>query len=215
MTNRVSCWIAGQLAAVLALLPCLVVSAALERANRLSEPGPSRRQVVEEAFAAGVAARAADRASNPLSTAIEFATREAHFVRLVIHRSHAGAPGLDELEIYGPDSALNLALASRGAVPSASSLLPGYAIHAVAHLNDGLYGNDHSWIAATAGEEWAQIELPAPMRVARVVFSRDRNGRFVDRQVLEETVAILGDRRVEIGIGLESADPLVRDLCVN
>ena len=26
--------------------------------------------------------------------------------------------------------------------------MPGYAIHAVAHLNDGLYGNANSWISA-------------------------------------------------------------------
>jgi radical SAM enzyme (TIGR01210 family) len=39
--------------------------------------------------------------------------------------------------------------------------------------------------------------------------------QYVDDHILEETSRILGDRRVEIGIGLESADQLVRDLCVN
>ena len=131
--------------------------------------------------------------TNTLVTSIEFAAQEARIVRLVIRRPHAGEPCLDELEVYGPDSPTNLALASRGAVARASSLLPGYAIHAVAHLNDGLYGNDHSWIAATAGEEWAEIELPAPARVARVVLSRDRNGQFTDRQILEAEVRLSSD----------------------
>ncbi|MBN2505620.1 MAG: hypothetical protein JXQ71_02890 [Verrucomicrobia bacterium] len=155
----------------------------------------SRRDIVivEEAFAAYAAARRADGAGQGLSTAIEFGVREARLVRLVIRRSHGGQVCLDELEVYGPGSAANLALASGGAVPGASSLLPGYAIHQVAHLNDGRYGNDHSWIAATEGEAWAQVELPRPVPVSRVVISRDRHGRFADRQVLEAEVRLSKD----------------------
>jgi len=127
-----------------------------------------QREIAEEAFAARAENIAADRANNTLVTSIEFAAQEARIVRLVIRRPHAGAPCIDELEVYGPNSLTNLALASRGAVARASSVLPGYAIHAVAHLNDGLYGNDNSWISATEGEEWAQIELPATALVGRV-----------------------------------------------
>ncbi len=112
---------------------------------------------------------------------LRFATRETRFVRFLIHESQGGQPCLDELEVYGPDPDLNLALASRGARATASSCLPGYPIHQVAHLNDGLYGNPHSWIAATASDEFAQIELPNPALVSEVVFSRDRHGRFRDR----------------------------------
>src|SRR5450756_2053058 len=36
-------------------------------------------------------------------------------------------------------------------------------------------------IAAGASEEWAQIELPMPALVQKVVFSRDREGRYRDR----------------------------------
>ncbi|MCX7046605.1 MAG: hypothetical protein NTX50_14105 [Candidatus Sumerlaeota bacterium] len=113
--------------------------------------------------------------------AISFPAQKAQFVRLVIRASNSGQPCVDELEIYGPDGARNLALAKDGAKAGASSCLPGYSIHQIAHLNDGLYGNSHSWIAASANEEWAQIELPAPAPVAKVVFSRDREGRFHDR----------------------------------
>ena len=90
-------------------------------------------------------------------------------------------PCLDELEVYGIDGETNLALAQREARASASSCLSGYPIHQVRHLNDGQYGNSHSWIAAGQNGEWAQIELPAPATVAQVVFSRDREGRFRDR----------------------------------
>ncbi len=123
-------------------------------------------------------------ASLPLSPSlpneIAFAPQSAKFVRLVLRHSQ-GEPCIDELEVYGPDSAANLALASNGAKASASSLLPGHAIHQIAHLNDGLYGNSHSWIAASSRNEWAQIELPQPRAVSRIVFSRDREEQFADR----------------------------------
>jgi len=114
--------------------------------------------------------------------AMQFPPHEARFVRVVIHETSGGSqPGIDELEIFAPGGKENLALARSGAVASASSLLPGYAIHQIKHLNDGLYGNDHSWIAATGGREWAQIELPKPATVASVVVTRDRTGKFGDR----------------------------------
>ncbi|MHB8954287.1 MAG: HzsA-related protein [Pirellulaceae bacterium] len=158
-----------------------------------SATGILHREITEEAFAAIGAGMGADRNVSVLATSIEFAPQEARYVRLIIRRPHAGAPCLDELEVYGPDPNTNLALASRGAVARASSLLAGYAIHAVAHLNDGLYGNDHSWIAATEGEEWAEIELPAPALVASVVLSRDRDWKFTDRQILEAEVHVSCD----------------------
>ncbi len=123
-------------------------------------------------------------ASLPLSPSqpneIVFDSQAAKYVRVVLFHSQ-GEPCLDELEIYGPDSGTNLALASNGAKASASSLLPGHAIHQIAHLNDGRYGNSHSWIAAGSRNEWAQIELPQPRAISKIVISRDREGRFSDR----------------------------------
>ena len=113
---------------------------------------------------------------------VAFPEQEARLVRFVVHATNDGAqPCLDELEVYGPDPARNLALARNGAKASASSCLEGYPIHAIPHLNDGQYGNDHSWIAAGASEEWAQIELPQPAKVSKVVFSRDRARQYGDR----------------------------------
>ena len=175
---------------MLVLLFLFQSASATESTNQIDQ---GHREITGEVFAAHAANSTLSRQAKALTISIEFAVQEARFVRLVIRRSHGSEPCLDEFEIYGPDSPANLALASRGAVPRASSLLPGYAIHAVAHLNDGLYGNDHSWIAATTGEEWAQIELPKPARVARVVLSRDRNSRFTDRQILEAEVCLSPD----------------------
>jgi len=123
-------------------------------------------------------------ASTPAKSpgAFGFPIQEARFVRVAIHKtSGAMQPGVDELEIFGPDGKENLALAKHGAVASASSLLPGYPIHQIEHLNDGLYGNGHSWIAASNKSEWAQIELPKATAVASVLVTRDRTGRYRDR----------------------------------
>ena len=68
---------------------------------------------------------------------LTFPPSSARFIRLFIHEAEDSQPCIDELELYGA-SAENLALASKGAKASASSCLPGYAIHQVAHLNDGL-----------------------------------------------------------------------------
>ncbi|HID24815.1 MAG TPA: hypothetical protein EYP14_20780, partial [Planctomycetaceae bacterium] len=112
---------------------------------------------------------------------LDFPAQRARFVRLVIKRTAGGTqPCLDELEVFGPDKKVNLAASARGAKAAASSCIAGYAIHKVEHLNDGRYGNSHSWIAAKP-TGWAQIELPEPAEVARVVFARDREGRYRDR----------------------------------
>ena len=114
--------------------------------------------------------------------ALAFPAQEAKFVRFVILAgNHSGAPCLDGLEVYGSDGERNLALASAGGKATASSCLPGYRIHQIAHLNDGRYGNDHSWIAAGTGAEWAQVELPQAVKISRLVFSRDRTVFFRDR----------------------------------
>ena len=112
---------------------------------------------------------------------ISFPPQSAKFVRLLLLDCQSGQPCLDELEVYGPDGRTNAALASTGAKATASSCLTGYAIHQVANLNEGRYGNSHSWIAAGTHGEWAQIELPQPRVVAKIVFSRDREGRYADR----------------------------------
>lgn len=112
-----------------------------------------------------------------------FAPVLARFVRFTVTATNNGAePCLDELEVYGPKSDTgNLALASTGALATASSLLPGYAIHQIKHLNDGLHGNSHSWISNEPAAGWAQIELPKAVQVSRVVWARDSEKLLTDR----------------------------------
>lgn len=125
---------------------------------------------------------------------ITFAPRATRFVRAVTSASSAQEPCIDELEVLEEGTGRNVALADAGARATASSCLEGYAAHRVAHLNDGRYGNGHSWIAASAkAGEWAQIELPQPVVVSAVVFSRDREGRYADRVPLNLTVLVSVD----------------------
>jgi len=155
---------------------------------------PSVRPVREE-FREAVERIAEAGALKPPET-VEFPAREALFVRVVIHEtSGSSQPGIDEFEIFGPDKKGNLALAKHGGVARASSVIPGYPIHAVPHLNDGIYGNSHSWIAASNDTEWAQVKLSEPARVSSVVITRDRTGHYRDRipEIYDVLVSLDGD----------------------
>lgn len=106
----------------------------------------------------------------------------ARFVRFSVFKTNVREPCLDELEVYAEgDAQKNVALAVSGARASASSTLSGYQIHQIQWLNDGLYGNTHSWIAGGENNVWAQIELPQVMTINRVVWGRDREGYLIDR----------------------------------
>lgn len=109
------------------------------------------------------------------------APTEAKFVRVDVLKSSRGQPCIDELEIFSAGSPQNLALQSGGAKATASSLLKGHPEkHRIEFLNDGRYGNTHSWIPAQR-TGWAQIELPEAVEINRVVLSRDRGGQIADR----------------------------------
>ena len=70
----------------------------------------------------------------------------------------------------------NLALRPQ-AKASASGTLPGYAIHRIKHLNDGLLGNDHSWIA-NEPTGWAEIDLGDAFHICRVALGSDSSGAY-------------------------------------
>ena len=176
---------------------------------QVSDDGQTWKTVKQIAIARVVLAEPTYMATNEPIT-LEFPPCPARHVRLTINKTSGGQPCIDELEIYGPDSDKNLALASAGAKASASSCLEGYAIHRVAHLNDGQGGNDHSWIAADVSG-WAQIELPATATVQRVVFARDRKGRHNDRLPRDVEVSVSLDGQhwtlVKKAVALEGLAP--------
>lgn len=119
---------------------------------------------------------------HPRMNVEEFAPVTAAKLRFTVTTTVFGEPCLDELEVYGPEEpGTNLALAAAGTVAGASGSLPDYRIHRLAHIHDGRYGNAYSWIADTTGRGWVELTFPREVRVQRVVWSRDREGKFTDR----------------------------------
>jgi hypothetical protein len=132
---------------------------------------------------------------------------EARFVRLTVLATRDGTePCLDELQVFRPGSTDNLALAASGAKATASSLLQGFAIHKVEHLNDGKFGNEWSWISGTRGTGWAQIELPKAVRINQVVWSRDgaEIPRFDDRLAVAYRIETSLDGKVWVTVTTEA-----------
>ena len=65
----------------------------------------------------------------------------------------------------------------------AKNVITGYAAHAIDHLNDGLYGNEHSWIGLTQ-ESFAGISFDRPLSINSIAFGRDNGGesnQYTDR----------------------------------
>ena len=116
-----------------------------------------------------------------------FAPVDARFVRFTIRATTQLEPCLDELEVFSGER--NVA---RDATPSASSTLPGHEIHQLAHLIDGRYGNDWSWISNERGRGWVALEFPEALRIDRVLWSRDRTEtpRYNDRLATDYLIEI-------------------------
>ena len=121
---------------------------------------------------------------NRLKNVERFAPVEAKYVRMNIFETTQLEPCIDELEVFSTGAKpRNVALASAGTRATASSTLPGYAIHKLEHINDGKYGNSWSWISNERGKGWVQLEFAQTERIDRIIWSRDReeNGRYNDR----------------------------------
>lgn len=122
---------------------------------------------------------------DPALTVERFPPVPARFVRMTILETvddNRHEPCLDELEIFGPvEPQRNLARADDGAVATSSGNYADIGRHRLAHLNDGRYGNEHSWISATRGGGWACIELPQTFEINRIAWARDRTGTYRDR----------------------------------
>ncbi|HEY1190885.1 MAG TPA: DUF1553 domain-containing protein, partial [Gemmata sp.] len=100
------------------------------------------------------------------------------------------------LEVFssGPNP-VNVALASAGAKARASGTYPGAPqIHSLPFLNDGRYGNGRSWISNKVGRGWVELELAEPVLIDRIVWGRDREGRFTDRLPTRYRIDVSLDR---------------------
>ena len=105
---------------------------------------------------------------------------KAKRVRFTIKETNSLEPCVDELEVFGTSGG-NLALATRGTTVSASGSNVSANRHELRFVNDGSYGNSRSWMSNEKGKGWVMVEFPAEHTIERVVWGRDREGKFTDR----------------------------------
>ena len=111
--------------------------------------------------------------------------------------SHKRRPATTDLMVPAVrDGCRNLALLP-GAKATASSTIPGHAIHQVSHLNDGWYGNRNSWVAA-AMPAWVEIDLGAVYSVSQVWLSNDQSGEYTDRAATKLRILAAADLAAEL-----------------
>ncbi len=128
---------------------------------------------------AGTASRPAVKANENIES---FAPRKARFVRFTISASGQSEPCIDELEVFAGEQ--NVALSKNGAKATSSGDFV-HPLHKLAQINDGVFGNANSWISSQVNAGWVQIELASEQTIDRIVWGRDREGRFGDRLAVD------------------------------
>ena len=156
--------------------------------NRLSR---IERQLDEEEPLAGIGSSRAG--VEPIRNVERFRPVKAIALRFVIEETIDGTePCIDELELYGPGADDNLAR-SAGVKASASSTFANNPLHRLEHINDGKVGNSRSWISAERGKGWVRLDLSAGVVLERIVWGRDREGRFRDRLTKTYRIEVSAD----------------------
>ncbi|MGK0197291.1 MAG: hypothetical protein ACI91J_000557 [Yoonia sp.] len=120
-----------------------------------------------------------------------FAPLRAKYVRFTWHGTqdndrHGGC--IDELEVFSAlTNSVNLARPHFGTKPSASKAAEG-GKHRLAHINDGRYSNDYSFINNDKSDGWVQLEFANPHMIDRLTWARDRTGKYKDRLAVRYTI---------------------------
>jgi hypothetical protein len=138
----------------------------------------------------------AGRASvNPRRNVERFAPLCVKYLRFTVLGTNNIEPCIDELELFTPGPApRNVALASLGTkATSSGNYSASPQIHRLEFVNDGQYGNSHSWISNQVGAGWVQLELKEPAVVNRLVWARDREGRYADRLAVKYRIEVAID----------------------
>jgi mono/diheme cytochrome c family protein len=101
----------------------------------------------------------------------------AQKLRFTIRETNRLEPCVDEIEAFGPDGenvALNAAVTVSGERVTADT-------HEQRFVNDGNYGNARSWMSDENGKGWVHLDFRQEREIDRVVWGRDRQGKFSDR----------------------------------
>jgi len=119
---------------------------------------------------------------NAVENTEHFSPVQSRWVRFAVAATNSGEPCIDEFQVFAGSQ--NVALASQGAAATSSGNLD-HPLHKLQQINDGQFGNPQSWIANSISGSWVQIELPQPLTIDRIVWSRDQHGRYGDRLATE------------------------------
>jgi len=121
-----------------------------------------------------------------------FTPVRAKRVRFTIRATNSLEPCVDELEVFNT-AGTNVALASAGAkfTTSGDSVSPNR--HEPQFINDGRYGNERSWMSSQRGRGWVEIEFAREEEISRLVWGRDRLGKFEDRLATDYTIEVAGE----------------------
>ena len=117
------------------------------------------------------------------------APAKARQVRFTIRATNTLEPCLDELEVFDSEGE-NIALASAGATVTSSGDTIVADRHDLKHLNDGKYGNTRSWMSNEKGRGWVIVEFPREQTIERIVWGRDRDGKYTDRLAIDYEIEV-------------------------
>lgn len=110
-------------------------------------------------------------------------------VRLTIQATNHLEPCIDELEVFNT-AGENVALATAGTTVSSSGNTTVANRHELRFVNDGIYGNSSSWMSNAKGQGWVALEFAQEQTIDRVVWGRDREGKYDDRLATEYKLEI-------------------------
>ena len=113
-------------------------------------------------------------------------------LRLTILATNNLEPCIDELEVF-TTAGENVALAANGTVATASSATTVADRHELRFVNDGRYGNSRSWMSAETGGGWVELRFAEPHQIERVVWGRDRQGKFGDRLAIDYRIEVIDE----------------------
>jgi mono/diheme cytochrome c family protein len=133
-----------------------------------------------------------------------FAPTKAKRIRLTILATNNLEPCVDELEAFDT-AGRNVALASLGTKAASSGDSVSADRHELRFVNDGVYGNSRSWMSNEKGRGWVELEFAEPQVIERVVWGRDREGRFNDRLATSYTLELVEEngKRIIVADGTD------------
>ena len=107
-------------------------------------------------------------------------------LRFTIRETNRLEPCVDEIEAFGADG--------ENVAGAATVTVSGERVTADTHeqrfVNDGNYGNARSWMSDETGKGWVILDFRQERDIDRVVWGRDRQGKFTDRLATSYVIEI-------------------------